>query len=116
MQDSPEEKERLAKEFVDVVAKEIEPLLKDAAPFFGGSAKMTLAEALVAPMILRVYAFSRAGMLPKSIVDGFSGLPNFSKWAAEVVKQESVTYIWDEERMVKQAKLKIASMKSQAKA
>lgn len=116
MENSPEEQERLAKEFVDVVAKEIEPLLKDAAPFFGGSAKVTLAEALVAPFIIRVYAFSKADLLPKSIVDGFNGLPNFSKWAAEVVKQESVTYIWDEERTIKQSKWKIADLKSKAKA
>lgn len=39
-----EAQEALATEFVSVVAKEIEPLLKDAAPFFGGSKKLTLAE------------------------------------------------------------------------
>jgi glutathione S-transferase len=39
-----EEKEALVTEFVDIVTKEIEPLLKDAAPFFGGSEKFTLAE------------------------------------------------------------------------
>jgi glutathione S-transferase len=42
--DLDEEKEKLSKEFVDIVGKEIEPLLKDAAPFFGGSGKVTLAE------------------------------------------------------------------------
>lgn len=31
-------------DFLAVVAKEIEPLLADAAPFFGGSKKLTLAE------------------------------------------------------------------------
>ena len=43
-QDSDEEKEKLGKEFVGLVSKEIEPLLKDAKPFFGGSSKVTLAE------------------------------------------------------------------------
>lgn len=38
------EKERLAAVFVENVAKELEPLLQDAAPFFGGSQKLTLAE------------------------------------------------------------------------
>jgi glutathione S-transferase len=43
-QDQDEEKEKLGKEFVGLVGKEIEPLLKDAKPFFGGSSKVTLAE------------------------------------------------------------------------
>jgi glutathione S-transferase len=38
------EQEELAVKFVDSVVKEIEPLLQDAAPFFGGSNKFTLAE------------------------------------------------------------------------
>lgn len=42
--DTEEEKEALVKDFVSIVGKEIEPLLKDAAPFFGGSDKLTLAE------------------------------------------------------------------------
>jgi len=50
--DSDEEKEKLAKEFVGVVGKEIEPLLKDASPYFGGSEKLTLAE--VCPLALFV--------------------------------------------------------------
>lgn len=39
-----EEQEVLAQKFVDAIVKEIDPLLKDAAPFFGGSSKLTLAE------------------------------------------------------------------------
>ena len=39
-----EEKEAKTDEVVAAVEKEIEPLLTDAAPFFGGSDKMTLAE------------------------------------------------------------------------
>ena len=38
------EKAKLVDEFVAVVSKEVEPLLKDASPFFGGSEKLTLAE------------------------------------------------------------------------
>jgi glutathione S-transferase len=97
------------------VRKEIEPLLKDAAPFFNGSSKVTLAEALTAPFILRIYALTRHGLLPQSVVDGFDALPNFSKWAAEVTKQESVLYIWDEETTVAGTKKKIESLKAQSK-
>lgn len=38
------ERETLSKEWVAAVRKEIEPLLADATPFFGGSQRLTLAE------------------------------------------------------------------------
>jgi len=41
---SEEDRVKAAEEIVDVIAKEFEPLLKDAAPFFGGSKKLTLVE------------------------------------------------------------------------
>lgn len=113
--DSDEEKEALVKEFLGAVGKEIEPLLKDAAPFFGGSKKVTLAEALTAPFILRVYSFSKNGLLPKSLVEGFESLPNFNKWANEVIKQESVIYIWNEADVISATRKKIESMKAAAK-
>ncbi|KAJ4371489.1 hypothetical protein N0V83_004707 [Neocucurbitaria cava] len=115
-QDATEEKEKLGKEFVDLVTKEVEPLLKDAKPFFGGSGKVTLAEALTAPFILRLYAFAKHGLIPQSVISGFDALPNFSKWAAEVIKQESVTYIWDEETTLAASNKKIESLRTQAAA
>jgi glutathione S-transferase len=39
-----EEKKAKADEWVEAIEKEIEPLLHDANPFFGGSKEMTLAE------------------------------------------------------------------------
>jgi glutathione S-transferase len=110
-----EERENLAQEFVEVVGKELDPLLKDAAPFFGGSSKVTLAEALTAPFLVRLYGFAKYGHMPQSMIDGLNALPNFSKWAAEVVKQESVLYIWDEEKTIAQTKAKLDSMKNKAK-
>lgn len=38
------EKETTSKEWVAAVKKDIEPLLEDAGPFFGGSSELTLAE------------------------------------------------------------------------
>ncbi|KAJ4295125.1 hypothetical protein N0V90_007135 [Kalmusia sp. IMI 367209] len=114
-QDSDEEKEKLSKELVDVVTKEIEPLLKDAAPFFGGSSRLTFAEAIVAPFIVRLYAFAKHGLVPASVKEGLDALPNFSKWAAEVVKHESVTYIWNEERVIEGTRKKMAQIKGQSK-
>jgi glutathione S-transferase len=48
-----EEKTEKMNAFVNAVVKEIEPLLKDAAPFFGGSSRLTLAE--VSPLISTSY-------------------------------------------------------------
>ena len=39
-----EEKEKIASDLVAAIKKEIEPLLENAAPFFGGSESLTLAE------------------------------------------------------------------------
>ena len=41
---SEDEKQAKADEWVKAIEKEIEPLLHDANPFFGGSEQMTLAE------------------------------------------------------------------------
>ena len=41
---SNEEKMTKAEEWVKAIEKEIEPLLHDADPYFGGSKEMTLAE------------------------------------------------------------------------
>ncbi|KAF2277178.1 glutathione-S-transferas-like protein omega 1 [Westerdykella ornata] len=113
--DTQEEKEALAKDFVSIVAKEIEPLLKDAAPFFGGSEKLTLAEALTAPFILRIYTFAKHGILPESVLTGLNALPNFAKWAAEVIKHESVTYIFNEDKVIEGALKRFPSLKAQKK-
>jgi glutathione S-transferase len=42
-----EEKDELSADLVAAVKKEIEPLLESAAPFFGGSESMTLAEVCI---------------------------------------------------------------------
>ncbi|CAN9082206.1 unnamed protein product [Alternaria alternata] len=115
MSGSEDEKAKLSQEFVDVVGKEIEPLLKDAKPFFGGSQKVTLAEALTAPFIIRTYAMAKNDLLPKSVASGLDALPNFSKWAAEVIKQDSVTYIWDEEAVIDGTRKRIESQKAASK-
>lgn len=100
------------KVFLEKLEKEIEPLLKDAAPFFGGSKKITLAEALTASFVLRLYSLSENGLLPKSVREGFERLPNFNKWGQAVIKEESVTYIWDEAGVVAGTKKLITKLKA----
>jgi glutathione S-transferase len=41
---TPAESEKMSQEWVAAVRKEIEPLLADAGPFFGGQSRVTLAE------------------------------------------------------------------------
>jgi len=115
LEESEEKKEELVKEFLDLVKKEIEPLLKDASPFFGGSEKLTLAEALTAPFALRSDSLAKSGALPASVKKGLDGLPNYSKWAAAVIAQDSVTYIYDEDAVVKGTVARIAKLKGTAK-
>jgi glutathione S-transferase len=120
-----EEKKTKADEWVKAIEKEIEPLLHDANPFFGGSKEMTLAEvfflstvslelhiacyastALTPPssiqvqtasFILRLYDFADDIILPSSLPKALDKLPNFSKWAKACITHNSVTYIWDKE-------------------
>ncbi|KAK2025737.1 glutathione S-transferase domain-containing protein [Colletotrichum zoysiae] len=102
-----------AEEFVDVVAKEVEPLLKDAAPYFGGSDKVTLAEVLTGSFTLRLFSFAKYELIPKSIVSSLEQkAPNFYKWAQAVNNTPSVNGIYDEEKIIEQTKQRIASMKA----
>jgi glutathione S-transferase len=111
---SAEEKEAKSKEWVAAVEKEIEPLLKTANPFFGGSKDLTLAEVNIAPFLLRIYALSTGEILPKSVKEGLQKLPNFSKWVNATISKESVTYIWNEENIVSKTAARIEKMKAQA--
>lgn len=53
--------------------------------------------------------------MPKSLQEGMKKLPNYSKWSDVVCQQESVTYIYDEKKVVERSIQKAASMKAQAK-
>lgn len=102
-------------EIFEAIKKEIDPLLGNASPYFDGASKLTLAEALTAPFVLRLHAYSRAGLLSQSLDEDLKGLENYSKWADKVVKEESVTYIWNEEDVVGRTKKRIEKMKAAAK-
>ena len=70
----------------------------------------------MAPFLLRIFAFGKkSDLLPKSLISGLNSFPNFSKWAAETIKQDSVTFIWDEEAVVDGTTKKIAQLKAQSK-
>ncbi|MCJ1484137.1 hypothetical protein MMC06_004305, partial [Schaereria dolodes] len=113
--ESEEERGQKAREIVDVVRKEVEPLLEGAGPYLEGSERLTMAEALTAPFLVRLYAYCNAGMFPKSLKSDLQALPHFSKWARATISQESVTYIWDEETVIANTKARIEKMKADAK-
>ncbi|KAH8804652.1 glutathione S-transferase domain-containing protein [Xylogone sp. PMI_703] len=110
------EKDELAEKFVAAIEKEIEPLLKDANPFFGGSSRLTLAEVQTGSFILRLLSAPKYGLFPTNFTSILqSRTPNFYKWATNVVKEKSVNFIYDEEKVATRTKARIDKMKAQAK-
>ncbi|KAI9148364.1 Glutathione S-transferase omega-1 [Paramyrothecium foliicola] len=106
---SDAEAEEIARAQVAAIVKEIEPLLEDAAPFFGGSKTLTLAEVLVGSFIVRFYAQAKSGLLFGTVIpDLAKQAPNFSKWAEAVIVHPSVNDIFHEEDWVQRYKARIA--------
>lgn len=68
----------------------------------------------IAPFLLRIYAFSKAGILPTSVIDGLDTLPNFSKWAKATISQPSVLKVWDEKEVVAGTVARLEKMKAAA--
>lgn len=95
------------------VEKEIEPLLANAAPFFNGSQELTLAEAMLAPFVLRMYDASEDGEIaPKSLAERFEALPNFARWAKALRARPSVVGVYDAEAILKTTKWKLGEMRA----
>jgi len=113
-----EEKEKASSALVDTIVKEIEPLLADANPFFGGSSRLTLAEVQTGSFLLRLLSFPKHEvLLPKSLPGLLEAkAPNFWKWASAVVKEKSVTYIWDEKAVVEGTLARFERLRQEAAA
>jgi len=113
-----DEKERaeLGTKLVDAVVKELEPLLSDAAPYFGGSDKLTLAEIQTGSLILRWLEYPKYGLLtPNVLSDLEARAPNFYKWGTKVIAHPSVNGIWDAEVVTQRAKAKALKAAQAAK-
>ena len=83
--DTEEEKETLAREFIAVVEKEIEPLLKDANPYFGGSKTLTFAEVRLYLSCLATHPIDIA--LRPSLHHSFYAYMRFQKTVAFCLNQ-----------------------------
>ncbi|CAI4215035.1 unnamed protein product [Parascedosporium putredinis] len=110
-----EEQDKLGDEFVELVVKELEPLLGDAKPFFGGSEKLTLAEVLTGSFVIRVLTLPHHGLLSQNYIASLpEKAPNFHKWAEAVAAHPSVTGIYNIEKIVANTKKRIALLKAKA--
>ncbi|KAK4040362.1 thioredoxin-like protein [Parachaetomium inaequale] len=110
-----EEKQALVDKAVAALLSEVEPLLADASPFFGGSETITLAEVLTGSFALRLKSLTAAEVYPKAIWTAIEEkAPNYVRWSAAVVAHPSVTSIYDEERVVEGTKARIAKIRASA--
>lgn len=108
---SAEEKDKKCKEWIAALEKEIEPLLADASPFFGGSEQLTFAEVMTAPGIIRWRALAADGeLIPKGFGEALDALPNVSKWAKAIEGKESVMKIFDAQASVEGVKKLVKKM------
>ncbi|KAH0840642.1 putative glutathione S-transferase [Fonsecaea pedrosoi] len=110
--DAGEPQERIVDDIKALLEKEIEPLFAAGAqngsgPYFGGSERLTVVEAMTIPFVLRLIDFSNDIIFPsrlaREILDtdsATSKLPRFAKWANLGMQHPSVTYTWDKEYMV----------------
>lgn len=90
--DTDEEGLPLAEKACANVVAQLDPLLADAAPYFGGSGGLTLAEALVGPTLLVFYTHARHGVFPARLVADYERTaPNFHRWATAVMANPAVT-------------------------
>ncbi|KAK1828632.1 thioredoxin-like protein [Podospora conica] len=100
---------------VAALVREVEPKLGNAAPFFGGSEKLGLAEVLTGSFVIRLFALSKHGINPPGLLEAIKAqAPNFTRWAEAVAAHPSVTKVFDETAVVEGTKAKIAKIRAGA--
>ncbi|KAG0640727.1 thioredoxin-like protein [Tuber brumale] len=107
---------RHANECVEVIEKQLAPLLADAKPFFGGSSRLTLAEVLTASFVIRLYTYAKPGVdvFPQEAIERIRKIGNWQKWADALLAHESVMAIYVEEDFVRSMKRKLAQLAAAA--
>lgn len=110
-----EDEEIVVSDAINGLATEVEPLLLDAAPFFGGSDKLTLAEVITGPFVIRAVTLSKHGVYPESLLRlSKDRAPNFHSWAIAISKHPSITSIFDEDVIVARSVAKQGRMRKAA--
>lgn len=109
------DEERVIDDAVDGIKREVEPLLADAAPFWGGSEKLTLAEVITGPFVIRAVTLSKHGVYPTGLNARIeTEAPNFYRWAKATSTHQSITRVFDEDVIVKRSVAKRARMRAAA--
>lgn len=112
---TPSDEEHIITEAIEGIASEIEPLLVDAAPFFGGNEKLTLAEVITGPFVIRAVTLSNHAVYPESLVRlAKERTPNFFRWAMAISSHPSITSIFDEGVIVARSVAKRERMRKAA--
>lgn len=97
------------------IKKELEPLLADASPFWGGSDKLTLAEVMMGPFVIRAVTLSKHGVYPTSLYSRIEAeTPRFHKWAIATSSHPSITRLVDEDVIVNRSVAKRGRMRAEA--
>ncbi|KAK4175177.1 putative glutathione S-transferase [Triangularia setosa] len=104
----------IADKAVAALVKEVEPLLADASPYFGGSDKLTQAEVLTGSFVIRIKSLSQTDLYPSNLWPLIvEKAPNFKKWAEVVSVHPSVTSIFNEQEIIEGTRARIAKLKAQ---
>ena len=107
----------LVSKFTETVAKELEPLLQDASPFFGGSEKLTLAEVQTGSFAIRLLTLPALGVYPEAITAELpQRAPAFWKWAQATAAHPSVKDRYDAEKMAPRLKEILAKRRAEKEA
>lgn len=110
-----EDEEKVVEAAVAGLVSEVEPLLADAAPFLGGSRRLTLAEVITGPFVIRAVTLSRRGVYPESLNRlAEEKTPHFYRWAMAVSNHASITSVFDEDVIVARSVAKRGRMRKAA--
>ncbi|KAK7908522.1 glutathione S-transferase [Apiospora marii] len=109
------DEEKVVDDAVQGLVREVEPLLGDAAPFFGKSPRLTLAEVITGPFAIRAVTLSKHGVYPTSLNRQIEEqAPNFHRWAIAVSSHPSITAVFDEQVHVARSRAKRDRMRKAA--
>lgn len=110
-----DDEEKIIDDAISGIKREVEPLLADASPFWGGSDRLTLAEVMVGPFVIRAVTLSRHGVYPTSLSRRIeTETPAFFKWAIATSSHPSITRLFDEDVIVQRSVAKRGRMRAAA--
>ncbi|KAF8477293.1 thioredoxin-like protein [Kalaharituber pfeilii] len=93
----------LNQEVYNTIHKEIEPLLKDANPFFGGKDHLTWVEIMFGSFVIyiKMYATEEAQwIIPQELVEKLKTLPNYWKWVNAVDSHPTINEVVDRKAII----------------